>query len=215
MMNKNTEYSYKKMKKKYDFRDKRSTCIKCVLVGDSGVGKSNVAARMSSRNFKEEYQPTLFDNYAATVFIEERPFHFSLFDTAGKEDYDRLRVISYMNCDVFLVCFAIDDPESLKSVETNWVPELRRYLPKTPFILVGTRADRRDDCAENKVETAAQVSYKQAMAVSNKVGSVCYVECSSLSGDGIQDLIKETVETVTKTLDCSNKHTGCCSCNIL
>ena len=68
-----------------------------------------------------------------------------------QEDYDRLRVISYMNCDVFLVCFAIDDTNSLKSVETNWVPELRRYLPKTPFILVGTRADRRDDNTGNKV----------------------------------------------------------------
>ena len=52
------------MKKKYNFCEKKGTCIKCVLVGDSGVGKSNVAARMSSRNFKEEYQPTLFDNYA-------------------------------------------------------------------------------------------------------------------------------------------------------
>lgn len=214
-MNKRTDYNYKKMKKKYDFCDKRSTCIKCVLVGDSGVGKSNVAARMSSRNFKEEYQPTLFDNYAATVFIDEKPFHFSLFDTAGKEDYDRLRVISYMNCDVFLVCFAIDDINSLKSVETNWVPELRRYLPKTPFILVGTRADRRDDNTGNKVDTNCQVSYKQAMALSSKVGAICYVECSSLSGDGIQDLIKETVETVVKTLDCSNKSRTCCSCSIL
>ena len=68
-----------------------------------------------------------------------------------QEDYDRLRVISYMNCDVFLVCFAVDETESLKSVEANWVPELRRYLPKTPFILVGTRADRRDDGTTNKV----------------------------------------------------------------
>lgn len=214
-MNRKIEYSYEKMKKKYDLCEKRSTCIKCVLVGDSGVGKSNVAARMSSRNFKEEYQPTLFDNYAATIFIDDRPFHFSLFDTAGKEDYDRLRVISYMNCDVFLVCFAVDDPESLTSVETNWVPELRRYLPKTPFILVGTRADRRDDETTNKADAKSQVSYKQAMSVSSKVGAVSYVECSSLTGDGIQDLIKEIVETVEKAVNCRNKRSTCCSCTIL
>ena len=53
--------------------------------------------------------------------------------------------MSYMKSDVFLVCFAVDDPESLKSVEEHWVPELRHYLPETPFILVGTRADRRYD----------------------------------------------------------------------
>ena len=63
------------MKKKYNFCEKKGTCIKCVLVGDSGVGKSNVAARMSSRNFKEEYQPTLFDNYAGE---SNSPTHLSL-----------------------------------------------------------------------------------------------------------------------------------------
>lgn len=215
-MNRKIDTSYEKMKKKYDLCEQRSgTCIKCVLVGDSGVGKSNVAARMSSRNFREEYQPTLFDNYAATIFIDDRPFHFSLFDTAGKEDYDRLRVISYMNCDVFLVCFAVDDPGSLKSVEGNWVPELRRYLPKTPLVLVGTRADRRDDETSYKTDSKPQVSYKQAMAVSSQVGAVSYVECSALTGDGIQDLIKDIVDTVEKTADCTNKRTTCCSCTIL
>ena len=66
-----------------------------------------------------------------------------------------------------------------------------------------------------QVDTDSQVPYKQAMAVSNRVGAVCYVECSSLSGDGIQDLIKETVETVEKTVECTNKNRSCCSCNIL
>lgn len=64
---------YKKMKKKYDFRDKRSSCIKCVLVGDAGVGKTNLAARLSSRKFKDEYIPTIFDNYAGKygfIFIK-------------------------------------------------------------------------------------------------------------------------------------------------
>ena len=68
-----------------------------------------------------------------------------------------------MNCDVFLVCFAVDDPESLTSVETNWVPELRRYLPKTPFILVGTRADRRDDETTNKVGSTKSIACPRAM----------------------------------------------------
>lgn len=57
-------HKYEKMKKKYEFRDKRSSCIKCVLVGDAGVGKSSLAARLSSRKFKDEYIPTVFDNYA-------------------------------------------------------------------------------------------------------------------------------------------------------
>lgn len=51
-----------KMKQKYTFWEKLS--LKCVLVGDMNVGKSSLAARISSRTFKTDYSPTLFDNYA-------------------------------------------------------------------------------------------------------------------------------------------------------
>lgn len=62
-----------------------------------------------------------------------------------QEDYDRLRVISYMNCDVFLVCFSVINRQSLVSVENHWIPEIKHYLPKTPYILVATQTDRRED----------------------------------------------------------------------
>lgn len=73
-----------------------------------------------------------------------------------QEDYDRLRVISYMNCDVFLVCYSVINRESLASVQDHWIPEIKHYLPKTPYILVATQTDRRDevDLSLNKVRNA-------------------------------------------------------------
>ena len=64
------------MKKKYDLCEQRSgTCIKCVLVGDSGTGKTNVAARLSSGKFREEYEPTTFGNFAGEwLYCSSRPF---------------------------------------------------------------------------------------------------------------------------------------------
>lgn len=56
------------MKQKYTFWDKLS--LKCVLVGDTNVGKSSLAARISSRTFKTDYSPTLFDNYSGRVFMD-------------------------------------------------------------------------------------------------------------------------------------------------
>jgi cell division control protein 42 len=47
----------------------------------------------------------VFDNYAVTVMIGGEPYTLGLFDTAGQEDYDRLRPLSYPQTDVFLVCF--------------------------------------------------------------------------------------------------------------
>lgn len=60
-----------------------------------------------------------------------------LFDTAGQEQYDRIRPLSYPQTDVFLVVFSLVNPDSLKNVEKTWVPEIRRHVDKPKFVLVG------------------------------------------------------------------------------
>ena len=58
----------------------------------------------------------MFDNYAVTVMIGGEPYTLGLFDTAGQEDYDRLRPLSYPQTDVFLVCFSVVTPSSFENV---------------------------------------------------------------------------------------------------
>ena len=89
--------------------------------------------------------PQVFDNYAVTVMVNAEPYTLDLFDTAGQEDYDRLRPLSYPQTDVFLVCFSVVAPASFENVKEKWVPEIKHHCPKTPFLLVGTQVDRRDD----------------------------------------------------------------------
>lgn len=48
-----------------------------------------------------------------------------LFDTAGQEDYDRLRPLSYPNTDVALICFSLNDADTLMNVVEKWAPEVR------------------------------------------------------------------------------------------
>ena len=79
----------------------------------------------------------VFDNYAVTVMIGGEPYTLGLFDTAGQEDYDRLRPLSYPNTDILMVCFSIDSPDSLTNVEDLWKPELDLFCQKVPIILVG------------------------------------------------------------------------------
>ena len=68
-----------------------------------------------------------------------------------QEDLNKLRVLSYINSDVFLVCFSVANPESFTNVQDSWVPELRHYIPDTPFILVGTQVDIRQDKMDRQV----------------------------------------------------------------
>jgi hypothetical protein len=81
--------------------------------------------RYTTNKFPSEYVPTVFDNYAVTVMIGDDPYTLGLFDTAGQEDYDRLRPLSYPQTDVFLVCFSVTSPASFENVKEKWFPEVR------------------------------------------------------------------------------------------
>uniref|UniRef100_A0A8C5ZH50 Uncharacterized protein n=1 Tax=Marmota marmota marmota TaxID=9994 RepID=A0A8C5ZH50_MARMA len=87
--------------------------IKCVVVGNSAVGKTRLLISYTTNKFPSEYVPTVFDNYAVTVMIGGELYTLGLFDTAGQEDYDRLRLLSYPQTDVFLLMPHLLSPLSL------------------------------------------------------------------------------------------------------
>lgn len=170
--------------------------IKCVVVGDGAVGKTCLLISYTTNKFPSEYVPTVFDNYAVTVMIGGDPYTLGLFDTAGQEDYDRLRPLSYPQTDVFLVCFSVVSPASHENVKEKWVPEITHHCPRTPFLLVGTQSDLRDDpamiekLAKNKQKPVTKAS---AEKLAELLRAVKYVECSALTQEGLKNVFDEAI----------------------
>ena len=69
--------------------------IKIVTVGDGEVGKTCLLIVYSQEYFPEDYVPTVFDSYCSDHMIDGKNVVLSLHDTAGQEEYDRLRATAY------------------------------------------------------------------------------------------------------------------------
>jgi GTPase SAR1 family protein len=120
-----------------------------------------------SGEFPEEYVPTgkslglklfltlllVFTNYSKVVQVEGKSVKLGLWDTAGQEDYDRLRPLSYKKANIVMVCYSIDSPESLKHVQEKWSVEARTYAPTAALMLVGLKLDLRE-AAQKSAATA-------------------------------------------------------------
>lgn len=170
--------------------------VKCVIVGDGAVGKTAVLLSYTTNAFPEGYIPTVFDNYAASVMVDGQPCNLGLWDTAGQDDYDRLRPLSYPNTDVFLVCFSVASRTSLENVRTKWAPELRHHCKGVPLVLLGTKADLRQDtqlAARLAERGQSMVSAEEASELAAAIGATKYLECSALTQKGLKTAFDEAI----------------------
>ncbi|KIJ60654.1 hypothetical protein HYDPIDRAFT_98228 [Hydnomerulius pinastri MD-312] len=163
---------------------------KLVVVGDGGCGKTCLLIVYAENRFPESYIPTVFENYVTQIQFDGKLVELALWDTAGQEEYDRLRPLSYPESDVILIVFSIDFPVSLGNVQDKWYPEVAHFCEGTPLILVGTKTDlRRDDQTRRMLGAQGQVpvTTEQGANVAKEIGAK-YIECSAKTGTGVQDV---------------------------
>jgi len=173
--------------------------VKCVVIGDGAVGKSCLLISYTTNAFPGEYVPTVFDNYSANILVDSKTINLGLWDTAGQQDYDRLRPLSYPQTDIFLVCFSLVSPTSFENAKAKWVPEIAHHCPTVPFLLVGNKLDLRDD--KDSLDRLSErgmtpITTTQGEKLAKDLGAAGYVENSALTQKNLKQVFDTAMRVV-------------------
>lgn len=176
--------------------------IKCVVVGDGAVGKTCMLMSFSQNNFPQEYVPTVFDNYNTAIMVDEVAYNLGLWDTAGQEEYDRLRALCYPQTDVFLMCFSVVDKSSFDNIKQRWWPEITHHCPGTPYVLVGNKLDLRVG------DMTGKVTMEMGVQLAKDINATCYKECSALNQKGLKEVFDEAARAFVRANSVATENDG-------
>jgi len=164
--------------------------LKLVVVGDGAVGKTSLLYVYNNGKFPEEYVPTVFENASKDATYKGKAVTLRLYDTAGQEEYDRLRPLSYPGTNIVLLCYSVASRSTFDSISSKWAPEVRHYLPRVPTILVGLKVDIRDEDGGEKPVDFDPVKKEEGEELAKKIGASVYMESSAKKELGVSDIFE-------------------------
>ena len=164
--------------------DDEPISIKCVLLGESGTGKSSLIERFINNTFKKDTLSTLIGSFSSKIVFYEKEnikIRFDIWDTAGQEKYRSINKIFYQDAQVTLLVYDITQEYTYKAIKDYWFSEVKENSPEDAIIfLVGNKSD----LYEKEV-----VNEEEARQYANEINSL-YKLVSAQTGEGIEDIFK-------------------------
>ncbi|KAI9778625.1 MAG: Rho GTPase [Geoglossum umbratile] len=181
-------------------RGNKTVQRKLVLLGDGACGKTSLLNVFTRGYFPTVYEPTVFENYVHDVFVDNAQIELSLWDTAGQEEFDRLRSLSYDDTHAIMLCFSVDSKDSLENVESKWLKEIAENCQGVKLVLVALKCDLRERDEEEGDEDPKKgeggpkremIDYNQGLAVARRIQALRYLECSAMKNRGVNEAFTE------------------------
>ncbi|KAK6067827.1 rho3 protein [Seiridium cupressi] len=188
--------------------------------GDGACGKTSLLNVFTRGYFPTVYEPTVFENYVHDIFIDNVHIELSLWDTAGQEEFDRLRSLSYDNTDVVVLCFSVDSKDSLENVESKWVGEIQENCPGVKLVLVALKCDLRENTEEDEDAAASgtegvqrekkpMITYDQGLEVARRIKALRYLECSAMRNRGVNEAFTEAARVALSVKPTGENESKC------
>ena len=168
---------------------------KIVLIGDSGVGKSNILWRLTSDKFSVESKATLGVEFASkSLRVGDKNIVVQIWDTAGQERYRSITKAYYKEAVAALIVYDITKINSFKSVE-KWLKELHDHAECEMAVgLIGNKCDLKSIRAV-KTEDAAEFA-QQNGNTSNSFLDMFFLETSALDSTNVELAFQKIAEGI-------------------
>ena len=166
--------------------------FKYIIIGDAGVGKSNILLRYVYSTFKSDYQLTIGVEFGEkTVEIKGKIYKIQIWDTAGNEQFRSITRTYYKNSVCAIVVYDISRRETFDNV-INWIEDCKLNSPKSVFIiLVGNKSDLEED---------RQVTTEEGEEFANRYG-IRFFETSAKNSININEIFSESVEFIVDRIE--------------
>lgn len=156
------------------------------------------------------------------IFVDNVHIELSLWDTAGQEEFDRLRSLSYDDTHAIMLCFSVDSKDSLENVESKWVGEIAENCQGVKLVLVALKCDLREqggdeDGAEDaegaQREKKDMINYNQGLEVARRINALRYLECSAMRNRGVNEAFTEAARVALSVKSNGGKDDS--KCNVM
>ena len=162
---------------------------RCILVGDSSVGKTSFLIACQTKDPFLDYVPVVVDDYQ--IINNEQNITLDFVDTCNKISYENSCETYYNDADLFLFCFSIINRKSFNNIEKKWLPDVRKANKRSPIVLLGMKSDFRDEVLshdfQEKIEMIPQFECEK---LKKKIKAYDYIECSSKHQKNINIIIE-------------------------
>ncbi|KAF9174229.1 hypothetical protein BGX21_010871 [Mortierella sp. AD011] len=166
--------------------------FKIVLIGESGVGKTNILSRFIRNEFDLESRSTIGIEFATakSIEIDGKIARAQIWDTAGQERYRAISVAFYRGAVGALLVYDISKASSFQNLE-RWLSELKEHAdPNIVLALIGNKSDLRHLRA---------VGTEDGKALAEK-HNMLFLETSALDGTNVQEAFSEVVAEIHKAI---------------